>query len=127
MYARWANKELPTEQQWEKAARGTDGRKYPWGNEWDEKLCNSIKSGIEMTSPVDRYLEGASPYGCHNMAGNVWEWTGSLNSKRSKKYVFRGGSWTYVENFCRCARRFILKPDSTYHDLGFRCARTLTL
>ena len=61
--------------EWEKAARGTDGRKYPWGEKWDSAKCNSVESKIGKTTPVGQYEDGKSPYGCHDMAGNVWEWT----------------------------------------------------
>jgi formylglycine-generating enzyme required for sulfatase activity len=64
---------LAAEEEWEKAARGTEGWKYPWGN----GMCNSLESGIRMTTPVDKFGVGKSVFGCNDMAGNVWEWTGS--------------------------------------------------
>ncbi len=124
-FARWAGKTLPTEEQWERAARGVDGWPYPWGENFDKKLCNTLDSGILKTSRTDRYPKGVSPHGCYDMAGNTWEWTSSVydHDQLDKTYVIKGGAWhDQSENACCFVRGCGGMYDRT-RSIGFRCAR----
>lgn len=125
-FCKWAGGFLPTEQQWEAAARGKSGHDYPWGGPWEDGICNSAEAGLKMTSPVGLFPKSRSvDFELDDLSGNVWEWCDSYYSKDSKGRVLRGGSFYYLASWVRGAYRVGDNPDTRYHNYGFRVARTL--
>ena len=136
-FCRWLSAQLgytvtlPTEQQWEKAARGTDGRLYPYEGEFDAAKGNTRETGIGQTSAVGLFPDGASPYGVLDLSGNVLEWclnqyddpTQTAVDASGKSRVVRGGSWDDNRDFARAVFRYGLNPDFRYGYFGFRVVR----
>ena len=115
---------LPTVAQWQRAAKGDDDRYFPWGDDYHEEHCNTLETGLKMTTPVNRYHKGVSPYGVYDMAGNIWEWTtntaAAAEDGRDHRRAVAGGSFVSPCDRAQTAFRYYLDPRVRYSSIGIR-------
>lgn len=130
-FAEWAGKRLPTEEEWEYAARNGDDRLYPWSGEWSASRANTREAGRGRIVAVGSFPDGASPAGLLDLIGNVWEWTASdpLSYAADRRTleagkVIRGGAWDVPRNRATATYRGIVQPDRAYDKTGFRCVKS---
>ena len=123
-YAEWADCRLPTFEEWTRAARGGDGRRFPWGDEIDKPRCNTAELGAGGTTPVGAFPDGVSPVGCYDMMGNVWEWTSTWYDEEERNFrVVCGGAWYYNHDASTCTSFDYFSLDYNEFIIGFRVAR----